>query len=125
MASRLHNIFWNKSSSFQIQHFLFPLFFSFQDLEDSLLEVLHLASSCRSLFPLFLKVNAKGLTAHQSTPPWSVLDSMKGERTRAREIQVDPWSVNSTGSSSSRVLYRGEADVLTEGIMASTHGSVT
>ena len=106
---------------------ILPLFLSsyFQDLEGSLLEGLHPAYSCKSLFPLFLKVNAKGLTGHQFTPPWSVLDLMKGARTHAREIQVDPWCVNLMESSSSRVLYRGEADVLTEGIMASMPGSVT
>ena len=101
------------------------IFFFFQDLVDCLLEGLHPVSSCRSLFQLFLKVNAKGLMGHQSTPPWSVLDSMKGARTRVRVIQVDPWSVNSTESSSSKVLYRGEADAPTEGIMASMPGSVT
>ena len=82
-------------------------------------------SSCRSLSPLFLKVNAKGFTGQQSTPPWSVLDSIKGARTRAREIQVAPWSVNSAGSSFSRELYRGEGDVVTEGFLACTPGSVS
>ena len=90
------------------------------------MEVLTPMSSCRSLSPLFLKVNAKKLTGQvQSTPPWSVLDSIKGARTRAREIQVAPWSVNSAGSSFSRELYRGEEDVVTEGFLACTPGFVS
>ena len=113
------NILFYKSTNIGI------FFLSFQDLEHCLLAVLHPTSSCKSLSPLFLKVNAEGLTGRQSTTPWSVLDSMMGAKTRVRGIQVDPWSVNTTESSSSRVLYRGEADVPTEAIMACTQGSVS
>ena len=101
------------------------MIFSFQDLENFLLAVLHPVFSCKSLSTLFLNVNAKGLTGQKSTIPWSVQDSIEGAKTRVREIQVDLWSVRLTESSSSRVLYRGEADVHKQENMASTHGSVT
>ena len=63
--------------------------------------------------------------AHESTTQWFVLDSEKEAKTRAKEIQVVLWSVNPTGSSSSRVLCHGEADVLRQGNMESTQGSAT
>ena len=82
-------------------------------------------SSCRSLSQSSLKESVKGLMAHPSTTPWSALDSIAGAKTHAREIQVVPWCVNSTGSSSSRVSCRGEVGVLLQGSMASTPGSGT
>ena len=62
---------------------------------------------------------------HQSTIPWSVLDSSKEEKTRAREIQVAPWSVKMVESSTSRVWCRGELGVPLQENMASTLVSVT
>ena len=83
------------------------------------------ANSCRLKYQLSLKPVAKELTARRSTTPWFVLVSEREARTRVKEIQEALWFVNPTESSSSRVLYRGEADVLHQENMASTHGSVT
>ena len=63
--------------------------------------------------------------AQRFTTPWSVLDWIKGARTRAREIQAVHWRVKTTEGSSLRVLYRGDTDVPLQENMASTQGSVT
>ena len=63
--------------------------------------------------------------AHQSTTLWSALDFGREVKTHAREIQEVLWSVNPTESSSSKVLCRGETDVLHPESMESTQGSVT
>ena len=57
--------------------------------------------------------------------PWFALDSEREARTLVKGIQEVLWFVNPTESSSSRVLYRGEVDVLHQENMESTHGSVT
>ena len=82
-------------------------------------------NSCRLQYQLSRKPVAKGLTARRSTTPWFALVSEREVKTRAKGIQGARWFVNSMGSSSSRVLYRGEADVLLQENMASTQGSVT
>ena len=63
--------------------------------------------------------------AHQSTTPWSVLGLIKEARTPAKEIQEVPWCVKTMGSSSSRVSYHGDMDVLLQANMAFTQGFVT
>ena len=63
--------------------------------------------------------------AHQSTTPWSALDSDKEAKIHARGIPVVPWFVSPTESSSTRVLYRGEVAVPPREDMASMQGSAT
>ena len=82
-------------------------------------------NSCRLQYQLSRKPVVKGLTARRSTTPWFALVSEREAKTRAKGIQGARWFVNLMGSSSSRVLYRGEADVLLLENMASTQGSVT
>ena len=69
--------------------------------------------------PIVTEPNVKWHMAHQFTTPWYVLDLIEEKRTRATEIQVDPWCVTTTERSSLKVLYRGDTDVPFQGIIAS------
>ena len=71
-----------------------------QVLEDCHPVVALLIGSCKSLYQLSVKVNAKEHMARPSTPPWSVLDSIAEAKIRAKVIQEDQWCANTTESSS-------------------------
>ena len=99
--------------------------YNFQDLEHCHPEVPLLKSSCKSLYRLSARPNAKERMDPAFTTPWSALVLIRAAKTLVRETQEVPWSVRTMTGSSWRVLCLGEADALLQANMAYTPGSVS